>query len=377
MAISLGLAACGGGSGGGKGGEGATELTIGVMGDLTGPDRALVIPPANGAELAVEEYNKKNPKVKVKLKRYDTQGKAEQAVNQVNQAIKKDKIAALIGPAFSSESRAVNPILQTNKIPSVTPSATATDLGKSGWKYWHRVVANDDAQGPQLAEFVLRTAQPKKAFMLSDQGEYGVGLAKSVGDTMKAKGVQIAEDKVDAQASDVSSTVAKIKSFQPDFIFAGGYYSFTGKMLKQIRDAGITALYASGDGSVDPALVDAAGKEQADNVVLSCACKIPFKSTATELKTFADAYKAKWNTDPLIYGTEGYDAANAILKAIEAGATTSEQINEKLKATDFAGVSKQIKFQENGEIATSLIYVYKVTKGEISLLGEADKAALQ
>ena len=36
-------------------------------------------------------------------------------------------------------------------IPNVSPSATAVSLAQNGWKFWHRVLANDDVQGPGAA----------------------------------------------------------------------------------------------------------------------------------------------------------------------------------------------------------------------------------
>jgi branched-chain amino acid transport system substrate-binding protein len=57
MALTLSLAACAGSSnndsGGGGGGD-VTTVKIGFMGDLTGENSAIVIPPNNGAKLAIE-----------------------------------------------------------------------------------------------------------------------------------------------------------------------------------------------------------------------------------------------------------------------------------------------------------------------------------
>ncbi|MGH3431300.1 MAG: ABC transporter substrate-binding protein, partial [Thermocrispum sp.] len=156
MAAALVLAGCAG-QGGESGDDGGAEGTvkIGFMGDLTGENSGLVKPPRNGAKLAIDAYNAKNPTTKIKLVEYDSQGKEEQAVALVNKAIQDDKIAGLIGPAFSGESKAVGEILDQGKIPSVSPSATNPDLAKNGWKYWHRVVANDDDQGPGISDFLV------------------------------------------------------------------------------------------------------------------------------------------------------------------------------------------------------------------------------
>src|SRR5204862_7951837 len=115
-AIAVTIAGCGssggGGGGGGGGGSEVTSIKLGFMGDLSGANAGIVTPPFNGATLAVEQYNATTPKVKVELKKYDSQGKPEQAVPLAQTAIKTDKIVGLIGPAFSGESKNVGPVLE-------------------------------------------------------------------------------------------------------------------------------------------------------------------------------------------------------------------------------------------------------------------------
>jgi branched-chain amino acid transport system substrate-binding protein len=381
MALTLSLAACAGSSndnsGGGGGGGEATTIKIGFMGDLTGENSAIVIPPRNGAQMAFDEYNAKNPQVKIEMIPYDSQGKPEQATSLVQKAIGTDKIVGLIGPAFSGESKAVGKQLDEGKIPSVSPSATNPGLAQNGWKYWHRVVANDDDQGPAIANFLVKAKSPKTAFVISDDQEYSVGIASAVDKTFKEKGVQTQTDKFSKDASDYSSTVGKVKAAAPDVIFYGGYYAQLGKLLKQLRDGGVTAPVASGDGSLDAQLVTAAGKPAAEGAVVGCPCNIPSSTVEGELKNFFDKYKSKFNVDPAIYSTEGYDAATAFIKAAEAGNTTGEKINDFIRTVNFEGISKPIKFKENGEPDANEIFVYQVKDGVVTLLGPSEEAKLE
>jgi branched-chain amino acid transport system substrate-binding protein len=382
MALTLSLAACAGssnnnsGGGGGGGGE-STTLKIGFMGDLTGENSAIVIPPRNGARMALDEYNATNPKVKLELVEYDSQGKPDQATVLVPKAIGQDKITGLIGPTFSGESKAVGATLEQGKIPSVSPSATNPGLAQNNWKFWHRVVANDSDQGPGIVNMLIRAKSPKKAFVISDNQEYSVGLAEAADKAFKEKGVQTQTDKFDQAATDYSSTVAKVKAASPDVIFYGGYYAQLGKLLKQLRDSGVTTLVASGDGSLDQQLVTAAGKPAAEKAVIGCPCKIAYSNATGDLKDFYDKYKKKFNVDPAIYSTEGYDAATAFIKAVQAGNTTGEKINEFLASVSFEGKSKPIKFKPNGEPDANSIFVYQVKDGAVALLGPSETAKLE
>lgn len=378
-ALALGMSACGGGgdSGGnsGSGGGGTNTVTLGFMGDLTGENSGIVIPPKQGAQMAIDEYNATNPKVKIKLKTYDSQGKPEQATPLAKQAVTQDKVAGMIGPAFSGESAQVGPVLEEGKTPSVSPSATNAALGQHGWKYWHRIVANDNAQGAGIGGFIAGSLKAKKVFIIDDASEYGKPLADTVQKTVQTAGAQTSRDAIDVQASDYGSTVNKAKAFAPDAIFFGGYYAQAGKLVKQLREGGVKARFLSGDGSLDPGLAKGAGGTTADGSIIGCPCLIdPTGKASSASKTFADKYTAKFHAAPAIYSAEGYDAATAFINAVKAGNTTTDTINKYLSTEDVPGVSKQIKFSANGEPAATDVYVYEIKGDTLPLLGNAKEA---
>lgn len=376
---ALVLSACGGGgesSSSSSGGGGGETLKIGFMGDLTGENSGIVIPPRNGAKMAIDEYNATNPPQKLELVEYDSQGSPDQAVPLVTQAIQQDKIVGLIGPAFSGESKAAGPVLEQGGIPSISPSATNPDLAKNGWKFWHRVVANDADQGPAIADFLVRAKSPKKAFVISDDQEYSVGIADAMLADFQGKGVQVQRDQFAQAASDYSSTVAKVSAFQPEVVVYGGYYAQAGRLLKQLRDGGVTATFASGDGSLDPQLIQGAGAPAAEGAVLGCPCNIPFGATSGPLGEFTQRYKAAFNTDPAIYSTEGFDAATLFVDAIKAGNTTPDKINTFVSSANLDGVSKKLAFKPNGEPDVNAIFIYQVKNGAIALLGQSTDAKL-
>ncbi|MFB4316193.1 branched-chain amino acid ABC transporter substrate-binding protein [Actinomadura sp. 21ATH] len=371
----MGVAACGGGD---EGGSDGNEVTIGFMGDLTGENSGLVIPPRNGAQLAIEQYNATNPKVKIKFKPYDSQGKPEQATTLVQGAIKQDKIVGLIGPAFSGESQATGPILEEAKVPSVSPSATQITLAEKGWKFWHRVVADDAVQSAGAGEFITNQLKAKKVATIHDNQEYGKGLADAIAGAVKPKGAQTMAEGVDDKATDYSATVNKIKSFDPDVVYFGGYYAVAGRLFKQLREAGVDARLMSGDGSLATGLIEGAGEKNAQGAMLSCGCLIDEAGTSNaKAKKFASDYQAKFGSPVAIYSGEGYDAATAFIEAIKAGNTEPEKINQFLSTVNFEGVGKPIKFDAKGELASQDIYVYEVKGNKLPLLGNTKEAKVE
>jgi branched-chain amino acid transport system substrate-binding protein len=364
-------AGSGGGDGAGGGQQAAKNVAIGFFGAQTGDNAQLGINISNAVKLAVDEHNKKGG-TQVELKIYDTQGDPAQAPGQANKAI--TEVVAIIGPAFSGESRAADPTFEAAKIPFVSPSATNTQLSANGWQYFYRVLANDGVQGPAVADYIAKKLQAKNVAVIDDASEYGKGLADEVRSKLKGAGVKLvvgdSGESVDPRAPDYSSTVNKVKGASADAIFYGGYYAEAAKLVKQLRDGGVTATFVSGDGSLDQGLIDGAGPA-AEGAIATCPCFAGDLSASDDqaAKAFNDAYQAAYNTAPATYSTEGYDAANAVLKAIEAGKTTGADINAFLKTTDFKGVSKQIKFEPNGEVVAGAIYAYEIKGGKIVNLG--------
>ncbi|MGI8492691.1 MAG: ABC transporter substrate-binding protein, partial [Acidimicrobiales bacterium] len=145
---ALGVAACSSSSKttttptttGGTTGGGA--LQIGFFGALTGPNAQLGINIKNGERLAIDQYNKTNPASKVTLDAFDSQGDPAQAPQGAQKMI-TDKVLAVIGPAFSGESEAADPLFEQAGIPNISASATRVDLAQKGWKYFHRALADD------------------------------------------------------------------------------------------------------------------------------------------------------------------------------------------------------------------------------------------
>jgi branched-chain amino acid transport system substrate-binding protein len=379
--LATGLAGCGSSSGGasnsGNGGNGgssgSSSVKIAFFGALTGPNAQLGINIEQGVALAIDQYNSTNPKTRIVLKKYDTQGDPNQAQNLAPTVV-KDGVAGIVGPAFSGESLKADPVFDQGQIPNISPSATNDTIQKQGFKFWHRVLANDDVQGPGVAHYITKQLAAKKVAVIDDASDYGKGLADIVAKTVKQDGSTVVDrEEIDPKASDYSSTVNKIKAASPDAVFYGGYYAEAGKFVKQLRDAGVQSKFVSGDGTLDQKFITGGGPA-AEGAYLSCTCVLATASDDKTVQKFINDYKAKFGSLPATYTAEGYDAATAFIKAIQAGKTSPTDINDYLKTEDFQGVSKHIKWQPNGELAGGSVYIHKVENGKIIALGDYQSA---
>ena len=364
-AVVLFAAGCGGGdedepttgeTTGGGGGEAACDLSLAFFGALTGDFANLGINIRNGAELAINQYNEE-AECPVALVELDSQGSPDQAPALAQEAINDESVIGVIGPAFSGESAAANPLFEEAVLPIITASATNPDL--AGPDIFHRMLANDNVQGPAVATYIRDIAQATQVFVVDDSSEYGLGLANIVredlGDTV------VGNDAIQAGQTDFSATVTAIRSSGADLVFFGGYYTEAGLLTKQIRDAGLDLTFMSGDGAKDPGYVEAGGAEATEGAILTCPCFPPEKASGT----FFDDYEAEYGQVAGTYSAEAFDAANVFLQGIAQGTSTREDMLAWVNEYDADGVTKPIKFAGDGEIEALSVWAYTVTGGEV------------
>jgi len=315
----------------------------------------------------VSQYNATNPAVKATVVDFDSQGDPSQANNGANTLI-SDKVVAVIGPAFSGESAAADPIFEQAGIPNITPSATNVKLAQHGYKFFHRALADDSFQGVGDADYLVNTLHASTVAVIDDNSTYGAGLAQNVIPQVTKEGGTVAvTDHVDPNGADYGSTVNKVVASKAAAVFYGGYYDAAGRLVKQLRAAGYTGLFMSGDGSEDAMFVTDAGGAPAEGAYLSCACADETQNPAA--KSFVSAYQAMWSEPPAIYSAEAYDATNFVLAAIKSGATTATAINNYLATSSWQGITKTLKFLPDGNVAGGTIYVYKVEGGKLVQIG--------
>ena len=195
LALIAGAAACNSSSKTTSSSSGSNcGYKIAFFGALTGSAANLGVNIEQGAELAVKQYNDKNGANCITMAKFDSQGSPDVAPGVARQLIQDKKIIGIVGPAFSGESIAANPIFNEAGIPLITPSATNPVLATGGqaggtpWKIFHRAVANDDAQGPAAGNYIKTVLKAQKVFVVDDQSAYGAGLADEVKSVARSAG---------------------------------------------------------------------------------------------------------------------------------------------------------------------------------------------
>lgn len=335
-------------------------LRVAFFGPLTGASINLGRNMREGALLAVEQHNARNPACPVGLADFDSQGDPKQAPELAQQVVDDPAIIGVVGPAFSGESQAADPILNQGGVSTITPAATEPSLSRSGPSTFHRILGSDAAQGPAVGRYIKKTLLARKVFVIDDTSSYGRGLSELV---MKELGPLVVQSaSVQPNMADFRGTVSEVESAAPDVVFFGGYYTQAGRLLRELRGAGVTAVFVSGDAVKDDGFVRTAGAKAAEGAVLTCPCRPP-----EEDPEFARTYRIRFGHGPGTYSAEAYDAATVFLRGIDAGRTRRPDMEKFVDGHSGAGITTNIRFNSDGELArpSVTVWAYRVRGGRI------------
>ena len=134
---------------------------------------------------------------------------------------------------------------------------------------------------------------------------------------------------------------------QPTYTTA--YVNDFAELLKRIRGAGIEAVVL-GNASVTDEIVSLAG-ESANGLVYPQPTFDP-ESDDPAMRSFVEAYRAKYGTIPDRFAAHGYDAVKLLLKAMEdTSSAHPDNIKIGLANVDnYHGASGRISFDKNGDV---------------------------
>ncbi|MGE6486736.1 ABC transporter substrate-binding protein [Paenisporosarcina sp. NPDC076898] len=360
------LTGCGAEGGGSADGD---TIKIGANLELTGGVASFGSSIAEGIDLAVEEINKDGgvDGKEIEIVKVDNKSEGSEATNQAIRLTSKEKVTAIIGAATSGNTVAQAQIANDTKTILLTPSGTSPNVtvneDGSVNEFAFRTSFIDPFQGTVAANFAANELNIKSVAIYADSSsDYAKGLAKSFKETFEAAGGKIvAEEAYVTKDTDFRSTLTRIKSAKPEFIFIPGYYEEVGLIVKQAREMGIDVPLMGADGWDSPKLVELAGAEALNNTFITnhYSSEDPDEKIQKFVKSFSDKYDGK---SPDAFNALGYDSVFLLVDAIKrAGDLDTTKIKDALAETkDLALVSGNVTIDEqHNPVKSATILEYK------------------
>lgn len=372
------LAACSQGSGdqaqknvASQDGEQKINVIIATANPLTGPFAHWGKDAADGIKLAVDEANAKNiewngQKVHFEYMSEDDQGDPKTAA-QVAARYADKKINVMVGHLTTGPSMVASKVYDENGIPEIVYSVTGPQFTEQGYKGVFRVIANDNQQGDALAEYAVNTLGVKNFAIVQDKTTYGEGLANAFADAAQKQGLTLVDTQYTTNAAtEFGAIVTALKQKAPDLIFYGGMDAQAAPLVREMRRQGLEAKFMGADGVKTPEFIKLAGDSAAG--VYGSTTGAP-KENLPGFADFDAAYQKAYGKEMVAYSPYAYDATNVVIEAMnKAQSADAEKYIPLMRETDYAGVTGQIQFKENGDIKNGVVTLYQVKDGDWSLL---------
>jgi branched-chain amino acid transport system substrate-binding protein len=345
-------------------------VRIGSASPVSGPSAHLGKDTENGARMAVEDLNAAGftiagKKVQLVLVAEDDGGDPKQGTAVAQQLVDAG-VAGVVGHLNSGTTVPASRIYNAAGIPQITPSATTPQYTHQGFKGAFRLVASDSKVGAALGRYAVTTLKAQRIAVIDDRTAFGQGLADEFIRGVKAAGGAdvVSRQYTNDRATDFNAILTQIKGRQPDVVFYGGMDAVAGPLLKQMKSLGINARFMGGDGICSERLGELSAGASGDNLVT---CAVAGGVTGAQEKGYADfvaRYQQRYKLTLQTYAPYAYDAVMVLATAMRnAGSADPRRYLPELAKVRYRGVTGDIAFDANGDLADAAMTIYTYRGG--------------
>lgn len=341
LSVLLILAAC---TGDKAGSNSPKEIIIGNIGAMSGTSAVNGKAQSQGIELAVKEINANGGILgaQVKVVTRDDEADPTKSKTFMEEIVDKEKARFVIGPTNSTPAAASMAYLQENKVISMIPVATGTDLISKNNPYAFRIMPSNEIQAKALVKIAVE-GNYKKIALVADTSALGVDGLAVMEKTLKEYGVEPAA-KVTYKSDDPDMTpiAQKIKEVNADVALFWTLGADGAKIVRSLeRIDYIDSLQIIGyTGLAMPNFKELAGPG-ANNVSVVSMNNWAVDPNQIELESkYWEMYQkimeeygeyGKRDTNPTTV-TSGYEAVYLLKWAIEkAGTTDTDEVKKVLE----------------------------------------------
>lgn len=329
-----------------------------------------------GVELAVEEVNAAGGVKgrRLRIVRFDDR----ESVNEgrlVAQRIAQDpRVMAVVGHLQSYVTVPAAALYDLGGLVLLSPASTDAELTSRGYPRVFRGTFTDADVGHSMAEYAAARGYRRIAIYYVRTG-YGRALANAFEERAAAGGVAVVarasyDPGQEGGAPSVEPTLRDWRQLDLDAVFLAGEVPLAGAIIRQMREAGLTAPVLGGDAMSSPALLTVGGPAVEGTVVAS---SFHPGEPRPEVRRFVRAFRARYGVEPDPGSALGYDAVRLLAHAMSRAPTVApDEVARALHAVrGWQGVTGTFTFDAQGNLTTRRILKMVVHGGRFEYLPES------
>ena len=264
---------------------------------------------------------------RVELRLVDDRSEAQAAGRIYERLIDEDKADLLLGPFGVAASLGAAAAAERARRVLVNATGAARILHKPGTRYVFQVPAPFSAYGEGVLAMV-RAAGLRTLFVVARDDPASREMAAGLRDAARAQNLSVGEPALFATGlSDFAPLVEGARAAGAEAWVAFGDARSAAEMVKSFKRLGYAPPLFVAQGAEQPRFVDLVGQD-AEEVIGLSAYEARFATPGNA--EFAQAFAAKWSSQPTLAAAQGYAALKVLERAVRQAATLDQ---EKLRAT--------------------------------------------
>jgi len=352
-------------------------IKIGAALCLTGIQAPLDEPALKGAQLAVDEINKKGGVLGKQLELINLDCKSD-PVTTGNAAVQliDQGAQAIIAPSDFDFGGPASREAQKAGLVGISPAASSPFYGSEalGDKQFTMSMWNT-TMGAAAAQYAREQGWDTAYVVTDDFIQYTKDLGQYFVQSFKDQGGTVMyEEKYTQGAADFSAQLARMKAQteQPDFYYISSYMPDLGLIIRTMREAGITQPILGGDSYDDPGLFQALGPQYGNDIVFATHTWVS-PDTSPQMAEFLTAYQAKFGGPPeAMWAATGWDVVHILAGAMEkAGTTDGAAMAKAMEDNTWDLLTGQLDWEpaDKGHETHKQAAMVKLTGGAPSFIG--------
>ena len=316
---------------------------IGVINSMSGPEAPIGENITNGIKLAEEDLKRKG--INFQIVWEDDTGKPQISMSAMEKLATRDNVVGVVGPYTSACSNAVAKLAEKYKVSLLIPAAAKEEITRQGLKHVFRMNAPADKYASSLIDAALSLGKPKTIAFVYENTDFGTSTSKTAKDYVATKGMQVVADVSYPKGSaDYRSTLAQIKSKNPDLVFMVSYVADAILLMRQSKEVGLQpqAFLGAGAGFTT---TEFAKEKAISESVISCTQWTDDVSWPGA-KDFGTRYKAKFGKEPTYHAACAYASMMIMAETAKNAGGDRAKTRDALKAGKWDGVMGEVKFAD-------------------------------
>jgi branched-chain amino acid transport system substrate-binding protein len=335
-------------------------ITIGVLASLTGPMTFQGTAIARGFTLALEEVGNQAAGRPINVIMEDEVVSPAIALTKTQKLVEKDRVDILVGPVNSAAALAIRDYVVQQKVPWIVPLAMpeGLTLPPLANKYTYRVQVIPSQANFGFADWLYKNRGYRKITGFAMDFPAGRDSVAAFKKGFEQAGGQLVQEIfTPMNTPDYGPFLSQLRK-DVDAVYAWYAGADAIKFDSQYVDFGLKdKMPLTGFvGITEEVIMDAVKDLIKGNTVIA-----PYVPTINlpENKKFVAAFRAKYNTDPALPNSNGYDAAKVILAAVtdmKGDLSDKDKFLSAISKVKLNTARGPIFFDERGQVVAD-IYV--------------------